>query len=44
MAILDGNAVIYSVGRDGKDDQAQIKWTEAPNHPGDFIFSLEPGK
>jgi hypothetical protein len=41
MAILDGNPVIYSVGPDGKDDQAQIEWTGAPKHPGDFIFRLD---
>jgi hypothetical protein len=36
--------VIYSVGPDGKDDKAQIEWTEAPQQPGDFIFRLNAGK
>lgn len=44
MAMLNGNPVIYSIGPDGTDDKAQIKWDLMPGKPGDFIFSLQHEK
>jgi hypothetical protein len=41
MASVAGKPVIYSVGSDGKDDQAQSEWNLVPGLPGDFIFRLD---
>jgi hypothetical protein len=42
MGTVAGKPVIYSVGLDGKDNQAQVEWNLAPGQPGDFIFRFEP--
>jgi hypothetical protein len=41
MATLEGKPVIYSVGPDGKDDQAKIEWNFVPGQPGDFLFHFD---
>jgi hypothetical protein len=41
MGAVDGKVVIYSVGPDGKDDQAQVEWDYGWRDPGDLVFRLE---
>jgi hypothetical protein len=41
MAVLDGEPVVYSVGKDGRDDGALIDWNNG-QQPGDYIFRLAP--
>jgi hypothetical protein len=41
MATVAGKPVIYSVGSDGKDDNAQFEWNMYSGHTGDIIFRLE---
>lgn len=41
MGSVAGKPVIYSVGPDGKDDQAKVEWNYGPRNSGDFIFQLE---
>jgi len=41
MALVAGKPAIYSVGPDGKDDEAQVEWKVTTDAPGDFIFRLE---
>ena len=44
MTALQGEPVIYSVGPDGKDDQATVVWDMIPGHAGDYVFRLAPPK
>jgi hypothetical protein len=39
MTWIDGESVIYSVGKDGRDDKALLDWDDG-KQPGDFIFRL----
>jgi hypothetical protein len=39
MAQRGKEAVIYSIGKDGRDDQAQADWNHG-QQPGDFIFRM----
>lgn len=39
MAIIDGQAVIYSVGKDGKDDGGRVD-SDRELKPGDILFRL----
>ena len=39
LAVLDGKPVIYSVGRDGRDDGGQ-KDSKLDMQPGDLIYRL----
>ena len=41
LASVAGKQVIYSVGPDGKDNQAQIEWTPYLPDPGDYTFRLD---
>lgn len=40
LGCVAGEPVIYSVGSDGQDEEAQVDWDNAPGHPGDFVFRL----
>jgi hypothetical protein len=40
MTLLQGEPVIYSVGKDGKDDRALADWRYG-QQPGDFVFRLQ---
>lgn len=43
MTTTRGQPVVYSVGMDGKDDRAQIRWNTGTQQPeGDLIFRLPP--
>jgi hypothetical protein len=39
MTWIDGESVIYSVGKDGRDDKALLDWDDG-KQPGDFLFRL----
>jgi len=39
MTQPQGEVVIYSIGKDGKDDNAQSDWKYG-QQPGDFIFRI----
>jgi hypothetical protein len=41
MAIIDGEPVVYSVGKDGRDDGGRID-SDADRKPGDHLFRLPP--
>ena len=41
VGFVSGKPVIYSIGPDGKDDEAQVEWSHGPARLGDFIFGLE---
>jgi hypothetical protein len=40
MAARAGESIVYSVGPNGVDDQAQIDWFFQPNNQGDVLFRL----
>jgi hypothetical protein len=44
MATVAGQAVVYSIGPDGKDDEGAVSWNEQhqfrPDGPGDYTFRL----
>jgi hypothetical protein len=40
MTLLQGEPVVYSVGKDGKDDRAMADWRFG-SQPGDFMFRLQ---
>jgi hypothetical protein len=40
MTLLDGEPVIYSVGKDGEDDHAMADWLYG-QQPGDYVFRLQ---
>jgi len=40
MAQLRNETVIYSIGKDGRDDKAQADWSHG-QRPGDFIFRMK---
>ena len=43
MTTLAGQPVVYSVGKDGKDDQARVEWDLKLDNPqGDILFRLVP--
>ncbi|OHB66210.1 MAG: hypothetical protein A2V70_12275 [Planctomycetes bacterium RBG_13_63_9] len=42
MTVIEGKAVIYSVGPDGKDDKALSESMPGTGEPGDLIFRLGP--
>jgi hypothetical protein len=43
MTVLAGQPVIYSVGKDGRDDGAQLEWDLNMDNPqGDILFRLAP--
>jgi hypothetical protein len=41
MAIIDGEPVIYSIGKDGRDDGGRID-SKGDRNPGDQVFRLPP--
>src|SRR5262249_30429755 len=41
VAVLEGEPVVYSVGKDGHDDGAQ-KDSQSDTQPGDLIFRMPP--
>jgi hypothetical protein len=41
MAVIDGQPVIYSVGRDGKDDKGRVD-SKLDAQAGDLLFQLPP--
>jgi hypothetical protein len=41
LGAVDGQTVIYSVGPDHQDDEAQVEWDLDWRHPGDFVFRLD---
>ena len=41
LVVLDGQPVIYSVGRDGHDDRG-LKDSKLDKQPGDLIYRLPP--
>ncbi len=41
MAVVQGEPVVYSVGKDGRDDKALADWDNGQK-PGDFVFRLQP--
>jgi len=41
MAIVDGEPVIYSIGKDGRDDGGRID-SRGDRSPGDQVFRLPP--
>jgi hypothetical protein len=41
LATVNGQPVIYSVGADGRDDQALLEWDRYPNSSGDMVFRLD---
>ena len=43
MAVLDGQPVVYSVGKDGRDDGGQ-KDSKYDTLPGDLIYRLSPAE
>jgi hypothetical protein len=42
LALLHGQPVVYSVGRDGKDDGGQVDSDRDPRPSGDLIYRLLP--
>ena len=44
LATIQGKPVIYSVGPDGKDDNAMVEWEpfNETKTAGDFLFRFEP--
>ena len=41
FVILDGQPVVYSVGKDGKDDGGKLD-SKNDSQPGDLIYRLSP--
>ena len=39
MAIIDGEPIIYSIGKDGRDDGGRID-SDSDRNPGDQTFRL----
>lgn len=42
LGVVNNEFVIYSVGPDGKDDEAQLEWNLERDQPGDYVFHMEP--
>ncbi len=40
LATVDGQPVIYSIGKDGKDDGGRVDW-DSTKRPGDVLFRLK---
>ena len=43
MAVVEGQPVVYSIGKDGRDDGG-LKDSKFETQPGDILFRLPPAK